>query len=51
MLGFVLTIAAFFILIEQQYSSNQLSIIIAISIIAICFLVEWVYKFSEKRKQ
>jgi len=50
MLGFILTIAAFFILIQQQYSSNSLSIIIAISIIAICFLIEWIYKYNEKRK-
>ena len=42
--GFILGLAAFVILIVQQYSSNLIGVILAISIILVCFLSEYVYK-------
>jgi len=42
--GFILGIAALIILIVQQYSSNRLGVILAISIIFVCFISEYIYK-------
>ena len=46
--GFVLCIFATAILINQQYDSNTIGVIISIAIIGFCFLMEWVYKTTEK---
>jgi amino acid transporter len=43
-IGFLLCTAAFFVLLAQQYESNKTGVIAATSIIAICFLMEWIYK-------
>ncbi|MBI1228319.1 MAG: amino acid permease [Bacteroidetes bacterium] len=43
-IGFLLCTIATVILISQQYSSNKTGVILAISIVALCFLMEWVYK-------
>lgn len=32
------------VLVVQQYSSNKIGVIVAIGIIALCFLMEWAYK-------
>lgn len=40
---------ALIILIGQQYSSNLLGDVVALSLIAVCFLIEWIYKTSEKK--
>lgn len=45
--GFILCIAALIILINQQYDSNLTGIIIALSIILICFIMEWIYKRTD----
>lgn len=47
--GFVLCIIATVILINQQYASNTIGVIIALAIIVFCFTVEWIYKKSEKK--
>lgn len=49
-IGFLLCSIALAILIVQQYSSNRPGVIIAISIISVCFLVELIYKKTEGGK-
>lgn len=46
-LGFILCIIATIVLIAQQYSDNRLGVIVSISVIFSCFLMEFIYK---KRK-
>ncbi|HUX54800.1 MAG TPA: amino acid permease, partial [Williamwhitmania sp.] len=43
-IGFLLGLTALVILIEQQYSSNRLGVILAISFILVCFVSEYIYK-------
>jgi amino acid transporter len=50
LIGFVLCIIATIILINQQYVSNTISVIISIGIIGFCFIMEWIYKKTEKKK-
>lgn len=42
--GFSLCSIALVTLIGQQYSSNKTGVIVALSIIFICFVLEWIYK-------
>jgi amino acid transporter len=42
--GFFLAFAALIILIAQQYSSNRTGVVLAITMMAICFFSEYVYK-------
>lgn len=44
LLGFVCCSVALIALLTQQYSSNKLGVIIAVSIVMGCFLLEWGYK-------
>ncbi|MEZ4921062.1 MAG: APC family permease [Saprospiraceae bacterium] len=46
--GFILCSVALLILMQQEFESNKLGVLIAVSIVLSCFLVEWVYKRSEK---
>ncbi len=48
-LGFILCMVALVILISQQFKSNLIGVIIAITIIAVCFIMEYLYKKTEKR--
>lgn len=48
LVGFVLCIIATIILINQQYATNTVGVIVSITIIGFCFLMEWIYKKSEK---
>lgn len=50
LIGFALCIIATFTLLQQQYTSNILGVIVSLSIIALCFVLEWVYKKTEKKK-
>ena len=50
LLGFVLCMIALVILISQQMGSNQLGVIVALSIVGVCFIIEWVYKKTESTK-
>lgn len=44
LLGFLLCMVALGILISQQATSNTTGVIVAIAIVLICFLLEWIYK-------
>ena len=50
LIGFIACLVAFGVLIEQQFGSNRTGIIIALSIILVCFLIEWIYKSTESGK-
>ncbi|MEP0213293.1 MAG: APC family permease [Cellulophaga sp.] len=50
LIGFTLCIIATLALLQQQYTSNVLGVIISLSIIALCFVLEWIYKKTEKNK-
>ncbi|WP_299149468.1 APC family permease [uncultured Dokdonia sp.] len=49
LIGFVFCMIATIILINQQYTSNTIGVIISIVIIGFCFLMEWIYKKTEKK--
>ncbi|AIZ42445.1 APC family permease [Cellulophaga baltica] len=49
LVGFVLCMVATIILIHQQYTSNTMGVIISIALILFCFVMEWIYKKSEKK--
>ena len=44
LLGFILCIIALITLLIQQYATDKLSVIIAVSIIVTCFIMEFIYK-------
>ncbi|MCB0686909.1 MAG: amino acid permease [Saprospiraceae bacterium] len=46
--GAILCFLAMVVLIIQQFMSNPTGIIISLSIIAFCFLLEWLYKRAKK---
>lgn len=46
LVGFILCLVALVILIRQQYQTNEKSVIIALSIIVFCLVMEWIYKRS-----
>jgi uncharacterized membrane protein YfcA len=48
LLGVILCGIATLVLIVQQFNTNMLGVLIALGIIATCFLVEWIYKRKEK---
>ncbi|RUA27506.1 MAG: amino acid transporter, partial [Bacteroidetes bacterium] len=50
LLGFLFCSIATVVLVIQQYPSNQIGIIIAAGIIISCFVIEYIYKKSEKKK-
>jgi len=47
LVGFILSSAALIILLKQQYSSNPEGVTVAISVIASCFFMEYLYKRSK----
>jgi len=49
LLGFTLCIVALVILLSQQMSSNKTGVIVAICLVSICFIIEWIYKRQEKK--
>ena len=49
-IGCILCAIAVVVLLQQQYSSNKIGVITAVSIIAFCFLIEAIYKWTKKRK-
>ena len=50
LIGCILCAIAVVVLLQQQYSSNKIGVITAVSIIAFCFLIEAIYKWTKKRK-
>ena len=49
LLGFLLCGTALVVLLTQQYTSNRTGVIVAVSVAAICFLIEWIYKKAADR--
>lgn len=49
-LGFVLCLIALVVLIVQQFEANSESIFIAIGIILMCFVMEFIYKLRKPKK-
>jgi len=49
-IGFILSSVAMIVLIVQQFSNNKTGILISIGIIATSFLIEFIYKESERKK-
>ncbi|PIB36249.1 amino acid transporter [Reichenbachiella sp. 5M10] len=47
--GFALCLIATAALINQQYETNLTGVLVAIGIIAFCFLTEWIYKSTESK--
>jgi len=47
LMGFILCSLAMVVLLQQQFSENTMGVIVAISIISFCFLIEWFYKRYE----
>lgn len=47
-LGFILTLISLTVLIIQQYTANRTGVLVAIGIIAFCFIIEFFYKKWEK---
>jgi len=50
-IGFILGWIVLIILIAQQYSSNRIGVILALSFILACFLIEYIYKKTVHNKQ
>ncbi len=48
--GFALSLIAVIILINQQYQSNRIGVLVSMAIIAFCFLIEWIYKKTESKR-
>lgn len=49
--GFLLCSAAFIALLAQQYFSNRTGFVVALSLILICVITEWIYKKTEHGAQ
>jgi amino acid transporter len=49
LMGFILCLIALVILIQQQYLSNRVGVIVALSIVFSCFVLEWIYKKKNLR--
>ena len=47
----ILCIVAFVVLLIQQFKTEKTGVLISLGIILFCFLVEWIYKSTEKGKQ
>lgn len=50
LVGFILCITALAVLLQQEYSSNKTGVIVAVSVILFCFIIEYIYKKSEVKK-
>jgi len=49
--GFLLCLLALLILIQQQFNLNKVGVIVAVSIISGCFVMEWIYKIIQKKSR
>lgn len=50
LIGFILCTLDTLVLLVQQFNSNTMGVIVALSIIALCFLIETFYKKTESKK-
>ncbi|MEC7772606.1 MAG: APC family permease [Bacteroidota bacterium] len=48
--GFVLCLIAMIVLLQQQFSSNRMGVMVAIAIIGSCFFMEYIYKRMKKNE-
>ena len=48
-IGFILCTIATIVLLKQQFKSNRMGVIVAISIMVACFLIEYIYKWTERK--
>ncbi|MBO0342995.1 MAG: APC family permease [Allomuricauda sp.] len=48
--GFVLCLIAMIVLLQQQFSSNRMGVMVAIAIIGSCFFMEYIYKKMKKNE-
>ncbi len=48
LVGFILCVTALLILISQQITTNKTGVIVAVAIVFICFLIEYIYKKTER---
>ena len=48
--GFLLCLVASIVLVIQQFSANETGVIVSLSIILACFLMEFIYKKTKKEK-
>jgi amino acid transporter len=46
--GFILCLIAMVVLLQQQFESNTMGVIVALSIVSGCFLIEYFYKMNEE---
>jgi len=51
LLGFILSSVALIVLLKQQYTSNPEGVNVALSVIAFCFIMEYLYKRSKFYKK
>lgn len=49
LIGFILCSLSLIVLIIKQFESNKTGVIVALSIIAFCFIIEYIYKTTEKK--
>ncbi|RUA12954.1 MAG: amino acid transporter [Flavobacteriia bacterium] len=49
--GFILCSIATLALLQQQFGPNKVGVLVAVSLIGICFLIEWIYKRIENGKK
>lgn len=47
LLGFLLCSFALMALIYQQFDSNKIGVIVAVSVVLVCFGIEWIYRRTE----
>ncbi len=50
-IGFILCTVATIVLIIQQYSTNKTGVLIAISLVLFCFIIEFIYKKTERKRK
>lgn len=48
MMGFVLCLLATVTLLNQQYATNSIGVLIALGIVLGCFIMEWIYKKTQQ---
>ncbi|WP_040278530.1 APC family permease [Psychroserpens damuponensis] len=50
LIGCILCMLSLIVLIIKQFESNQTGVIVALAIVIFCFIIEYLYKTTEKRK-
>ncbi|OSY89225.1 amino acid transporter [Tenacibaculum holothuriorum] len=51
LIGFILCLTAMFALLIDHYSKSKTDVFIAVGIIVFCFIIEYIYKQTEHKKQ